>query len=333
MKRVIPFMILLILSMVSCHKQAEVQMKKSQTKIVLRYAENQPSSYPTTQAAFRFANLVNDRTNGRITIIIYPDAKLGDEKTVFEQMEFGAIDFARGSLSPLSELGPSLNILQLPYLYRDADHMWKVLDGPIGEQFLRSLEKKGLIGLSWYDAGSRSFYNSVRPITKLEDMKGMKIRVQESQLMSSLITSLGANPVQMPYGDVYASLQTGEVDAAENNWPSYEATKHYEVAKYYVTDEHNRVPEMQIVSAMTWNKLSDEDKAIIRECAKESSVIERELWAAKDKAARDAVIAKGTIVTQLASGEREKILQAVSKLYTTYGKGYEDIINQIRTTK
>ena len=333
MKRIIALAsIIIVLLFISCTREKTASPVTEQ-QIVLRYAENQPALYPTTQAAFWFAQRVKERTNGRITIIVYPDAKLGDEKSVFEQMEFGAIDFARGSLSPLSEFGPALNILQLPYLYRSTEHMWNVLDGEIGDEFLRSLEQKGIIGLSWYDAGSRNFYTSARPITKLSDMKGLKIRVQESQLMSSMIIAFGAEPVQMPYGAVYASLQTGAVDGAENNWPSYEATKHYEVAKYFVTDGHNRVPEMQIVSAMTWASLSDGDRKIILECAKESSRIERDLWAEKEKTAKENVIQKGTIVTELAPGELEKFQDAILPLYAKYGKGYEQIIEQIRTTK
>ncbi|MCI2104867.1 MAG: TRAP transporter substrate-binding protein [Sphaerochaeta sp.] len=332
MKRLIPCLLLIPLLLLSCSKQEPATTQQPSPQLVLRYAENQPLEYPTTQAALWFAEQVNQRTDGRISIIVYPDAKLGDEKSVFEQMEFGAIDFARGSLSPLSELAPSLNILQLPYLYRDAQHMWNVLDGAIGDQFLRSLEPKGIIGLSWYDAGSRNFYTSGHSITTLQDMQHLKIRVQESQLMSAMIIALGATPVQMPYGNVYASLQTGEVDGAENNWPSYEATRHYEVAKYFVTDGHNRVPEMQIVSAMTWDSLSQEDRDIIAQCAKESSAIERKLWAEKVQTAREHVLSKGVVVTELAPGEREKFEEAVRPLYTTFGSGYQDIIQQIQAT-
>ncbi len=299
-------------------------------KMVLRYAENQAQDYPTTQAAYKFAELVEQKTNGKIHIDVYHGGQLGDEKAVIEQLQFGAIDFTRVSLSPLAEFEKSLNILQLPYLYKDAAQMWRVLDGPIGDQFLNSMEKNNLIGLSWFDAGARNFYDSKRPITKLSDMKGLKIRVQESQLMMGMVSALGANPTPMAYGEVYSGLQTGVIDGAENNWPSYDSVSHYEVAKYFVLDEHTRVPEMQMVSKITWDKFSDEEKAIIRECAKESAKVERQLWAEKEKASEEKVRAAGCVITELEPGEKEKFQAAMQPLYTQFGAGYEDLIKQIQ---
>ena len=304
--------------------------KKADGKMVLRYAENQAQDYPTTQAAYKFAELVEQKTNGRIHIDVYHGGQLGDEKAVIEQLQFGAIDFTRVSISPLSEFEKSLNVLQLPYLYKDAAQMWRVLDGKIGEKFLSSMEKNNLIGLSWFDAGARNFYDSKRPVTKLEDMKGLKIRVQESQLMMGMVAALGANATPMAYGEVYSGLQTGVIDGAENNWPSYDSVSHYEVAKYYVLDEHTRVPEMQLVAKSTWDKFSDEDKAIIKECALESAKLERELWAAKEKASEDKVRAAGCTITELAPGEKEKFQAAMAPLYAQFGAGYEDIIKDIQ---
>lgn len=303
---------------------------KSAEKMVLRYAENQAQDYPTTQAAYKFAEIVEEKTNGRIHIDVYHGGQLGDEKAVIEQLQFGAIDFTRVSISPLSEFEKSLNVLQLPYLYKDADQMWRVLDGPIGEKFLNSMDKANLIGLSWYDAGARNFYNSKHPITKLEDLKGLKIRVQESQMMMGMVQALGANPTPMAYGEVYSGLQTGVIDGAENNWPSYDSVSHYEVAKYYVLDEHTRVPEMQLVSKITWDKFSDEDKAIIKEAAQESAKLERELWKAKEGASEAKVRAAGCVITELEPGEKEKFQAAMAPLYAQFGAGYEDIIKQIQ---
>ena len=304
----------------------------SQKTMVLRYAENQPQDYPTTQAAYEFAKMVEEKTGGRIKIEVYYGAQLGDEKAVIEQLQFGAIDFTRVSLSPLAEFEKSLNVLQLPYLYKDADQMWRVLEGPIGDEFLKSVEDNGLVGLSWFDAGARNFYDSVRPITKLSDMKGLKIRVQESQLMMGMVSALGANATPMAYGEVYSGLQTGVIDGAENNWPSYESTSHYEVAPYFVLDEHTRVPEMQMVSKMTWDKLSAEDQAVIKECALESAKIERELWAAKELASEEKVKADGAVITELEPGEKEKFQAAMKPLYAQFGAGYEDVIAKIQNT-
>ncbi|MBQ3826158.1 MAG: TRAP transporter substrate-binding protein [Spirochaetaceae bacterium] len=300
-------------------------------KMVLRYAEIQAQDYPTTQAAYKFAELVEQKTGGRIHIDVYHGGQLGDEKATIEQLVFGAIDFTRVSISPLSEFDKSLNVLSLPYLYKDAAQMWRVLDGDIGERFLSNVESAGLVGLSWYDAGARNFYNSKRPVTKLEDLKGLKIRVQESQIMMNMVSALGASATPMAYGEVYSGLQTGVIDGAENNWPSYDSVSHYEVAKYYCLDEHSRVPEMQLVSKITWNKFSDEDKKIIKECALESAKIERELWAEKEKASEEKVKAAGAVITELEAGEKEKFQAAMAPLYAQFGQGYESLIKDIQS--
>ena len=195
--------------------------KETEPDFVLTYAENQAEDYPTTQGADKFAELVKEKTEGKVEILVNAGGSLGDEKSVIEQLQFGGIDFARVSISTVAEYIPKLNVLQMPYLYTGADHMWKVLEGPIGDDFLNSFDGSGLIALSWYDAGARSFYNSIKPIEKLEDIKGMTIRVQESELMSDTVRALGAVPVPMIYGEVYSGLQTGKVDGAENNWPSF----------------------------------------------------------------------------------------------------------------
>ena len=315
----------LAVGMTGCAKK-----NAKESKMVLRYAENQPQDYPTTQAAYKFAEMVEQKTNGRIHIDVYYGAQLGDEKSVIEQLQFGAIDFTRVSISPLSEFDKSLNVLQLPYLYKDAAQMWRVLDGELGEKFLSNVSSSNLIGLSWFDAGARNFYNSKRPVTKLADLKGLKIRVQESQLMMGMVAAVGANATPMAYGEVYSALQTGVIDGAENNWPSYESTSHYEVSKYYVLDEHTRVPEMQMISKKTWEKLSPEDQKIIKECALESAKIERELWAAKEKASEEKVKAGGAVITELEPGEKEKFQAAMAPLYAQFGAGYEDLIKQIQ---
>ena len=330
MKKVLSsvFTVILALSvgLTGCKKETN-----SGQRMILRYAENQAQDYPTTLAAYKFAEMVSERTKGRIHIEVYYGGQLGDEKAVIEQLQFGSIDFARVSISPLSEFEKSLNVLQLPYLYKDAAQMWRVLDGKIGEDFLNSVEKANLIGLSWFDAGARNFYNSKRPVTKLSDLKGLKIRVQESQLMMSMVAALGANATPMSYGEVYSGLQSGFIDGAENNWPSYDSVAHYEVAKYYVLDEHTRVPEMQMVSRPTWSKLSEEDRKIIKECAVASAKIERELWAEKEVVSKEKVRAAGSVVTELAPGEKEKFQAAMVPLYSRFCSGYEKLIRLIQT--
>lgn len=298
--------------------------------LILRYAENQPQDYPTSQAAYKFAELVESKTEGRIHIEVYCNAQLGDEKSVISQLQFGAIDFTRVSISPLSEFDKSLNILQLPYLYKDAAQMWRVLDGEIGTKFLSNISSNNLIGLSWFDSGARNFYNSKRPVTCLEDLKGLRIRVQESRLMMGMIEAVGAEAVPMAYGDVYSSLQSGAIDGAENNWSSYDSSSHYEVAKYYVLNEHTRVPEMQMISKITWDKLSADDQKIIRECAEESAKIERKLWEEKEKASEAKIRASGAVITELTAAEKEKFQAAMDSVYVQFARGYETLISRIQ---
>ena len=276
-------------------------------EFVLSYAENQTEDYPTTLGAKKFAELVERESSGRIKILVQAEGELGAESGVIAQMQYGGIDFARVSLSQLAEYIPELNVLQMPYLYSESE----------------------LIGLSWYDAGARNFYNSKKPITCLEDMAGMRIRVQESEVMVDMVEALGATALPIPYADVYSALERGTVDGAENNWPSYEAMNHYEVAKYYTVDEHNRVPEMQICSKHTWNKFSEDDRQMILECAKESALYERKLWKEREADSKEIALKQGVEVVELSAAEKKRFQEAVRGVYEKYCADYMDVIEQI----
>ncbi len=294
---------------------------------VFTYAENQPEGYPSTLGAYRFADLVYERTQGRIKIRVQAGGVLGDEVSVIQQIQYGGIDFARASIMTIGQLNDKINVLQLPYLYRDSDHMWKILDGEIGQEFMSSLDD-GMIALSWYDAGARHFY-STEPISCLEDIKGKRIRVAESDLMEALIKALGAVPVTMAYADVFSALETGEIDGAENNWPSYTFTEHYKIAQYMTLDGHNRIPELQMVSQATWQKLSEEDQKVIKECAMESALYERELWTEQEKESRKIAEKSGVMVIELSEAEIQKFCDAVIPLYKEYGGENQELIEKI----
>ncbi len=295
---------------------------------VFTYAENQPEGYPSTLGAYRFADLVYEHTQGRIKIIVQAGGELGDEVSVIEQIQYGGIDFARASIMTMGQFDNKMNILQLPYLYRDSEHMWKILDGEIGQEFLTSLDNDGIVALSWYDAGARHFY-STEPISCLEDIKGKRIRVAESDLMEALIKALGAVPVTMAYADVFSALETGEIDGAENNWPSYTFTEHYKIAQYMTLDGHNRIPELQMVSQATWQKLSEEDQKVIKECAMESALYERELWTEQEKESRKIAEKSGVMVIELSEAEIQKFCDAVIPLYKEYGGENQELIEKI----
>lgn len=316
MKKVLLAMLIVSMMVAPLFAQGQGEAASAAKPIVLRLADNQPDGYPTVIGDLEFARLVNERSNGRIKIEVYNNGQLGDEKSAIEQVQFGGIDFTRVSISPLSNFNPLLNALQMPYLYRDADHMWKVLNGEIGEYFLNSMTDHGFVGLVYYDSGARNFYNSVKPIYTVADLKGMKIRVQESSLMMGLVSALGAVPTPLPYGDVYSALQTKVIDGAENNWPSYDTSSHFEVAKYYSLDQHTRVPEMIVASKITMDKLSAADQELIKQAARDSAPAQIKAWADFEKKSEAKVVAAGSQINKI--NNQAEFSAAMAPLYESF---------------
>ena len=331
MKRTVCMALVFCLLLCGC---TAAEGDKDMPLLILRYGENQPEDYPTTKAAEYFAQLVEERTQGRICIRLYCNGELGDENQVFEQVQFGGIDMARVSLGTLAEYLSEVEVLQLPFLYNDAEHMWRVLDGPIGEKFLTGTRQAGIIGLSWFDAGARSFYTR-RQIDGLEDLQGMTIRVQESSFMSRMVELLGAKPVQIPYNDVYSAMQTAKIDGAENNWPSYAFTGHFQAAPYYLLDEHSRLPEMQIMSTVALDKIAEIDEdyvTIVRECARECAIYERELWCQEEADSEQLVRDYGCVVTTLTDAQLAEFRRAVQPMYEEYPEEKQALIQEIRSS-
>lgn len=309
--------------------QTSQEKRKKVPEYVFSYADNQTGNYPTVQAARRFAEQVKQETDGRIEIRVYPNAELGDEVSAARQISYGGIDFCRCSLSNLSDYSEETLVLQLPYLYEDRDHMWRVLDGDIGAQVKDSFQGSGMVALSWFDAGVRNFYTTEEAIRCLEDMQGMKIRVQQAELAEDMVEALGAEAVPIVYEAVKDALQTGEIDGAENNWASYEAMHHDEIARYYTVDEHMRVPELMLVSRATWEQLSAEDQATIQRCADAAGLYERELWTARETSAREKCLREGTVEIVLPEREKKRFRDAVSPLYKKYCGDYAELVEKI----
>ncbi len=299
---------------------------------VLRLAETHPQDYPTTKGDYEFARLVKERTNGRIIIEVYHSKQLGEERAVIEQVQLGAIDFTRVSISPVSAFVRDLDAFQLPYLYRDSNHMWKVLDGPIGQEILKKLEASNFVGLGWFESGSRNFYTK-RQVKTVVDLKGMKIRVQQAPLMVGMVEALGAVATPLPFGEVYSALQTGVIDGAENNWPSYLSTSHYEVARYFITDEHTRVPEIMIASKKVFDKLSKEDQAIIIKAMRDAQPYQIKLWNEFEKVAEKTVREKGCIITEVSPQEKQKFMDAMRPLYDKQPPEIMAVVKKIRAMK
>jgi len=300
--------------------------------MVMRLGETHPQDYPTTKGDYEFARLVKERSNGRIVVEVFHSKQLGEEKAVVEQVQLGAIDFTRVSVSVTSAFVRDLDALQLPYLYRDFDHQWKVLNGPIGQEILKKHEASNFIGVGWFEAGSRNFYTK-KPVKTVADLKGMKIRVQQAPLMVGMVEGLGAVATPLAYGEVYSALQTGVIDGAENNWPSYLTTSHYEVAKYFITDEHTRVPEIMLASKKVFDKLTKEDQAIIMGAMKDAQPFQIKLWVDYEKVAEKTVKEKGSIVTEVSPQEKQKFMDAMKPLYAKQPANILAVVERIRAVK
>jgi tripartite ATP-independent transporter DctP family solute receptor len=278
-----------------------------------RAADTQAADYPTVRALEYMGRLIEQRTDGRHRVRVFHSRQLGEEKETIEQTRAGAIDINRTNVGPLGSLVPVANALALPFLFRSIEHLHAVMDGPVGEEILASFEQYGFVGLTFYDSGARSIYNSKRPIYGLADLKGLRIRIQQSELMAEMIRALGAQPVELPYGQVETGLATGLVDGAENNWPSFVTTGHFKYARYYTLTEHTMSPEVLIMSLRAWQSLTDADKAIFREAARESNRFMRDQWTALEtQSARQARQAGVTIVSDF---DRKPFEAAMSKIH------------------
>lgn len=302
-------------------------------EITLRSSDTHPDGYPTVEGVKAMAAEVEEKTDGRICIEVFPSSQLGEEKDTIEQTQFGVIDMVRASFGSFNDIVPVTQLMSLPYLFRSVDHMHTVMDGPIGEKIGAGFEENDLIALAYYDGGSRSFYNSQKPIQSIADLEGMKFRVMQNDVFVDMMSALGANATPMPYGEVYSSIQTGVIDGAENNFPSYDSSGHAEVAKYFTLDEHLMVPELVAMSKASWDKLSPEDQEIIREAARNSATVQRELWAEQEKASQEKVEAAGAeIITEI---DKTPFIEAMAPVYEKYVTTPEaqDLVKRIQDTQ
>lgn len=298
---------------------------------VLRLANNQEADYPTSAACDYFAELVEKETNGKIKIICYHDCGLGDEASTVEQLRLGGIDFVRVPVSLLNSYDPDLNVLTLPYLYENDTQMWNVLKGSIGDSFLSSekLAENNMVGLCWYTAGSRSFYSSVSLEDGLESIRGLKIRTQDSPILKDTVEALGADAVTINFEDVYSALLTSKIDGAENNIPSYVSTQHYKAAKYFLADEHSKVPEIIAASKATMDSLSPDYQKIIKQCALKSTEKQIELWKKYEQESLKTAEESGCIIITPTEEQKEELRNAVKSVKEAYSEEYGSLIDKI----
>jgi tripartite ATP-independent transporter DctP family solute receptor len=280
-----------------------------------RAADTQAEDYPTVKALHFMAKEVEDKTQGRHKIHVFHSRQLGEEKETIEQIRVGAIDLNRTNVAPIGSLIPTANVLALPFLFRSFDHLHKVVDGGIGEEVLATFQRYGFVGLAFYDSGARSIYNRLKPVRSLADLKGMRIRVQQSDLMVDMIRALGAEPIELPYGQVLTGLETKLIEGAENNWPSYVTTGHYKVAPYYTLTEHTMGPEVLVMSLRAWEQLSPADQTIFRQAARESSRYMRSLWTGLEDVSRRQARSNGNTIVE--NFPRKPFEDAMNAIYAT----------------
>ena len=300
--------------------------------ITLKLSNNQPDGNCTTIAVEWFADQVRVRTDGRVNIEVYNNGTLGDAISCLEQAQYGGMDIVKADLSTMTNFVDDYNALMMPYIYKDTEHFWEVHGGEIGMGILRGdkMKEKKLYGLTYYDGGTRCFYNTKKEIHSPEDMKGMLVRVQESELMMSMVEALGAQSVATAYSEVYSALQTGVVDAAENSIVNYLDQTHYEVAPYFVEDHHTRSADILVMSEKTREKLSEEDLKIIDDTALESWEYQKELWAKAEEESRQKLLENNVTITELSADELKAFQDACEPIWYSYEDGaYKDLVDQI----
>jgi len=275
-------------------------------------------------------------TNGRLSIQMYASMQLGGEKEAIEQAQIGAIALARVSVGALGPVVGDLNVLNLPFLFRDTTHAQKVLDGSIGQELLDKVSNSptaNIIGLCWMDAGARNIYDTKRPITDMADLKGLKVRVMGNPMFVDMANAMGGNGIAMGYDQVFTSLQTGVIDGAENNPPSFVFDNHFQVAKFYTVDEHLIVPEMVVFSKKIWDTMSKEDQALLVKFSKEAQQEERKLWDVYEKQAMDKAKAAGIQIIEVSAADKKAFQDAVKPVWDKYGPKYADMVKRIQEVK
>jgi tripartite ATP-independent transporter DctP family solute receptor len=306
----------------------------AQSKLVLKATDVHPLGYPTVEAVVRMGKKLEAATNGRISIQMYPSMQLGGEKEMIEQAQVGALQMARISVGPMGPIVPELNVFNLPFMFRDNAHMEKVIDGDIGTEMLKKLSDHptaGLIGLCWMNAGTRNVYNSKHPVKTVADLKGLKIRMMGNPVFVDTMNSLGGNGIAMGYDQLINALQTGVVDGAENNEPSYATGQHYRHAKYYSMTGHLMIPEILVFSKKSWEGLSKDDQALIAKLAREAQQEQRGLWYDMEKKSMADMKAAGAQVNEVA--DRKPFQAAVKPVWDKYGAQHAALIQRIQDVK
>lgn len=304
--------------------------KESDTRVI-KLGHGLDTSHPVHKAMIYMGERLKEKSDGKMQIDIYPNQQLGSERECLELLQIGSLGMTKVSTGVMENFAPGLRVFGLPFLFRDRDHRFNVLEGEIGEDFLNSSLDKRLKGLTFYDAGSRSFYTK-EPIKTPKDLEGLKIRVMESQTAINMVKNLGGSPTPIAWGELYTALQQGIVDGAENNLPSFHLSRHYEVCKYFLVDEHTALPDELVIGTPVWNKLSDQEKKWLKEAAMESSEYQKKLWREAELEALKQIKEAGVTVLE---AEKEEFRSMVEPMYDEFSKDPEmkNIIEKIQAVQ
>ena len=315
--------IVLLFFMISCGKEKDVT--------VIKLGHGLSVSHSVHIAMEFMAERLKEKSDSTVLIEIYPNQQLGTERESLELLQIGSLGMTKVSTGVLENFVPELKVLGLPFLFRDKDHRYKVLEGEIGENLLDASLPKRLKGLTFYDAGSRSFY-SKSPMEKPADLKGLKLRVMESATAMNMVTSLGGSPTPIAWGELYTALQQGIVDGAENNLPSFHLSRHYEICKYLMLDEHSAIPDELLISTLIWNRLSPQEQKWLKEAAMESLEFQKKIWQEAELEALSEVQKAGVIVTR---PDKEGFRELVKPMYEEFSKDTEikELIQAIQAVK
>lgn len=303
----------------------------AQQKTVLKAADVHVVGYPTVEAVERMGKKLEAATSGRLSIQMFPAMQLGGEKEMIEQAQVGALQFARISVGPVGTIVDELNVFNMPFVFRDVAHMRKVIDGPIGEDMMNKIStnpQTRLIGLAWMDAGARSVYNVKRPIRSVDDLKGLKVRMMGNPIFVDTMNALGGNGIAMGMDQVYSALQTGVVDGAENNPPSYDSFGHFQLAKFYSLTEHLIIPEILVFSRRSWEAMSKADQDLIMKVSKEAQLEQRKLWDEREAVSMKKI--KDSGIEVISFKDKKPFQDAVKPVWEKYGGKYADLVKRIQ---
>lgn len=294
-----------------------------------KLAENQPEGNPITEGMHKFADLVKEYTEGTVTIDVYSNGALTDEASSVDQLQLGSLDFSRVNTNSLAPTVDEFGVFAMPYLFTSTEQKYRALDGEAGDAVMAKLDDYGMVGLYFWEAGARCFYTTSKPIRTVEDLKGMKIRVQQTEVAISMVRALGAEATPMDYAEVFQGLQTGIVDGAENDFVSYYTSGHYEVAKYYSLDQHMAPPAILLMSKVSWDKMSEAQQEAVRKAAYEAAVWQRQAMQDYQQESRAACEAAGSEIIEV---DVTSFQEAVSSVYDEYPR-YSEIVAMINAVK